>query len=297
MEFKHSNLSLSENDEELFHVPNVLYENRYCNQDDFSILVCGGGDEYSTASKDVYEIKGATLEGCKFPSMLEARYQCKTAVINSDVLVVGCFRAYRNNICSIEYTKSNINLWLYKTDLPDKRDIFSICSFKKQLYIVGGRKVDNCPRLKSCFIYSLNCDRWSQITDMIEKRAGAACTVYEGKIVVSGGLHREGLKSVEAYDYYEDKWTLLPDMIESRSDHCSVSFSNKLFVIGGVNKLSSEVFDSISRTFSYIKIDILLSAFGYDWKAGACCVGDKIIVVFINHVHEIKSVVYDTKNK
>ena len=25
--------------------PKVLYENRYCNQDDFSVLVCGGRNE------------------------------------------------------------------------------------------------------------------------------------------------------------------------------------------------------------------------------------------------------------
>ena len=48
MEFKHTNSSLSENDEESFHVPNVLYENRHCNQNDFSILICGGVKDYES---------------------------------------------------------------------------------------------------------------------------------------------------------------------------------------------------------------------------------------------------------
>ena len=42
MTSEHANLLNSTNDGKLFNVPKVLYKNRYCNQDDFSILVCGG---------------------------------------------------------------------------------------------------------------------------------------------------------------------------------------------------------------------------------------------------------------
>ena len=72
----HPSSLVSGKDEKLFHVPNVLYENRYCNQDDFSILVCGGNTSNSgikTFLNDVYELKGPNFECSKFPSMLEAR--------------------------------------------------------------------------------------------------------------------------------------------------------------------------------------------------------------------------------
>ena len=73
----------------------------------------------------------------------------------------------------------------------------------------------------------------------------AICTVFEGRIVVTGGVNNLlQLKSVEAYDYYENKWTYLPDMIERRRFHASVSMDNKLFVIGGYYTESSEVFNS-----------------------------------------------------
>ena len=78
MEFNHPNSSLSVNHEELFQIPNVHYENRHCNQDDFSILICGGENDYeSEVSNDVYELKG---QGRKLSSMLEGRYYCKTAI-------------------------------------------------------------------------------------------------------------------------------------------------------------------------------------------------------------------------
>ena len=34
----------------------VLYENRYCNQDDFSVLVCGGKNEKNQNMKSVFKL-------------------------------------------------------------------------------------------------------------------------------------------------------------------------------------------------------------------------------------------------
>ena len=42
---------------------------------------------------------------------------------------------------------------------------------------------------------------WSEIADLNEARDCAECTVFEGKIVVTGGEYKWSLlKSVEAYD-------------------------------------------------------------------------------------------------
>ena len=55
------------------------------------------------------------------------------------------------------------------------------------------------PRL----VYSIKGNLWSQIANMNDEiRLSAACTVYEGKVVVTGGYNSKGLKSVEAYDYH-----------------------------------------------------------------------------------------------
>ena len=44
-----------------FNVPNEIYENKYCNQDDFSILVCGGYNQNNTTLNDVYELNDQRL--------------------------------------------------------------------------------------------------------------------------------------------------------------------------------------------------------------------------------------------
>ena len=90
--------------------------------------------------------------------------------------------------------------------------------------------------------------------NLCNPRANAACAVFEGKILVSGGyISWNDLKLVEAYDHHENKWTCLPDMINERSHHGSVSMGNKMLVIGGKSNTTCEVFESFSRKFTVIK--------------------------------------------
>ena len=74
MEFKHLNSSLSENDVKLFHIPNILYENRYCNQDDFSTLVCGGLNQNEETLNEVYDLRNVILLIRKHQLKLHFRY-------------------------------------------------------------------------------------------------------------------------------------------------------------------------------------------------------------------------------
>ena len=54
---------------------------------------------------------------------------------------------------------------------------------------------------------------------MHESRCYAACSVFEGKIVVSKGYSN----SVEAFDYNENKWTYLLNMI--KKDNCMLQLA------------------------------------------------------------------------
>ena len=97
-------------------------------------------------------------------------------------------------------------------------------------------------------MHYLQNDQWSPIENINEARYTAGCTVFEGKIIVTGGIHDwYEIKSVEAYHYYENKWTYLPDMIEERCFHATVSMVNKMFVIGGHETSNCEMFNSCYR--------------------------------------------------
>ena len=274
MEFNHPNSLLSEINENLCHVPNVLYENRYCIQDDFNILICGGAN--NETSNDVYKLNGRTFECSKYPSMIEGRSYCESCSFNSDILVIGGYEIiseFRKDSYSVEIFENNNKSWSYKTEVFDKRRCFCICTFKQNLFIIGGF---TSTYLKSCFVYNMKSDRWTQIADMNNERLCGVCTVYEGRIVVSGGNNFIGLKSVEAYDHYENKWTFLPDMNEVRYDHALVSMGNKMFVIGEFKKSTCEMFDSSSRRFCYIKT---CSDFTNDMgNFQAVCIDNRIVI-------------------
>ena len=94
------------------------------------------------------------------------------------------------------------------------------------------------------------------------ERHSAACTVFEGKIVVSDGLYSSS-SSVEAFDHHENKWTYLPPIPYGRHDHGAVSMGNKMFLIGGNSRLTSLVFDSVSINFTYIKQLVKPKSFTY----------------------------------
>ena len=250
----------SSEDEDVFIVPDVLYENRYCNQNEFSIFDCGGNTKNKAIPKSLNsEFNGSKFQWSKICDKFETTYKCKTAVINSNVILVNSLytstdKAFKN-LQSLELFANNKKFGFCITERFGQRKRYCVCAFKQKVYIIGGKRVKNRGRkeekdLMSCFYYDTECEKWCQIADMNERRYDAACTVYEGKIVVSGGF--SNLATVEAYDYYGEEWTYLPDMIDGRYDHASVSMGNKLFVIGGFEESDCEVFDSYSRKFSYI---------------------------------------------
>ena len=134
-----------------------------------------------------------------------------------------------------------------------------------KFYIVGGwtrltrRTKSRDINLSSCYTYDINSEVWNIIAELNVARNRTSCTVFEGKVVVTGGYnHNGGLKSVEAYDYYENRWTYLPDMTKKRRNHSTASMCNKMFVVGGKSTINCEVFDSYSRKFSEIKSGIIV---------------------------------------
>ena len=134
---------------------------------------------------------------------------------------------------------------------------FSICSLMNDVYVIGGRRdcFDLCSE-KSCYKFEVKSNKWTKVADLQKDRSRSACTVFEGKIVVTGGFNERKLKSVELYDHHVNTWKFLSDMIKARCNHSAVSISNKVFMIGG-NSDHSEVFDSVTRKsqlFYFVKV-------------------------------------------
>ena len=138
--------------------------------------------------------------------------------------------------------------------MMDRRSRYCVCSFMQKLIVIGGCK--DCDTLNSCMAYDIKTNKWTYIASMNVSRKDTSCTVFQGKVVVTGGWIRSSfryLKSVEAYCFHENKWTQLPDMLKKRCNSSTVSIGNKMFVISNADFDNSEVFDSITNKFTLLK--------------------------------------------
>ena len=244
-------------------VPAVLYQNRFCDQKNFDLIVPEVFNENERLNRRINKIKSrcfTTIETVDFT--LKNSMSDLTLTSGTDIYKICIHDLEKKDIDNVRgsFAESSLNVNLL--NLPDKRVRFCACVFMKDLYVFGG--YCDLDYSKTCFKYVTRSKKWIKISDMKIKKEDAACTPFEGKIIVSGGkVHRgckkvlHGLayvddgvsKSVEAYDYHENNWTSLPDMINSKSSHEAVSVGNKMFVIDG----TCEVYDSISRTFTEVR--------------------------------------------
>ena len=249
----------------------ALYQNRYCDQEDFSIAVFGGEKliEYCIPYKPFLLENFDTK--IYLPCLVHSKNGCKAIASGSDIYLAD------HNIVSDSYSNelySSSTSWKTLPLLDEDTEYFgrgryysfwkksyNVCAFMQKLFVISGKNVeDECDR--SCMVYDKQSDSWNYIAYMMEGREKAACTVFEGRIVVSGGSYaheydynQKLLDTVEAYDHHEDKWSYFEPMLSQRSNHTAVSISNKMFMIGGNDqcfRTNCEVFDSVTEMFTSI---------------------------------------------
>ena len=261
---------------------------RYCNQNNFNILVCGGFN--GNISNDVKLFNPNNFnEAFNLPNMNEARKYFGAVCIKDEVYVFG-----GNAGKKVEKYSPDTNTWEYVSEMYDDRSNFSACSLMDSFYVIGGFIKENFNWLNTatCLKFNTKSLKWKEMTRMINERRFSACSVFEGRIVVTGGYFNGRLNTVEAYDHIGDTWENMPNMINIRFGHISVAVNNKLFIIGGLSTNNCEVFDSITNNFTLLKQPTLASGFDLYEPFGAITIGSKIMIFKNNS--DVKT--YDFEN-
>ena len=123
------------------HVPSVLYENRYCNQEGFSILVCGGRDRNGNMTNKVLEVKVPSFEVAEFPSMVKPHYSLHLANKNSDIFAIvdntELHTNLENPITSVEIFSDKNKTWNHHYVKIEEHYYHCILSFMKQMFVIG----------------------------------------------------------------------------------------------------------------------------------------------------------------
>ena len=233
------------------------YTHRYCNQDSFNVLICGGYDRgLDNVVNTVNQTDGNKFEFRKvFPPMTQERESPKAVCSKADVYVFGGYDKNLNWIKSVEKFSPITNTWSKVAEMFDDRKMFCLCTFMDKILVIGGYKVeDEDDVTDTCLVFDAKDYNWKKVARMSQVRYNAACVVFEERIVVSGGKDNnlDKLNNVESYDVVGDNWSPMPNMTSSKSGHSLVVVRNKLFVIGyGTD--TCEVFDSSSKHFVAIK--------------------------------------------
>ena len=274
----------------------VLYQARYCAQEDISIVV--NKDGIIKLLEPPFSLKINTSIGSA--SLPKTNRDSKLVVSGSNLYLIG--ETWQNNSL-VKFSKSSKSLNVLPLML-DERSRFCVCSFMQKIIVLGGTK--NKESVNSCLAYNLKNNEWSYIASMKKEREKMSCAIFKGKLVVTGGWGRrrffgDVLKSVEAYCFCENKWTRFSDMLMERCSHETVSIGNKMFVIGTFHIGDFEVFDSITNKFTFVKRNFHIKDIGhYSRQTSAITVGYKIYLIKAIYFKE-KSVsstfCYDVKEK
>ena len=249
----------------------VLYETRYCAQDDYSIAVC---TKESVRKLELPLNINSYGVSKQLDIFMEKKYKCKIVASGTDLFLISKSRKHCTFEKYSESSKTNIVL----PSMLDRRSYFCVCSFMQKIYVIGGEGENFYSSFASCMCYDIKSNKWTYIASMIVSRRNASCAVFKGKIVVTGGFckeifsHRE-LNCAESYCFHENKWTNFSNMLVKRCSHATVSIGNKLFVIGGNYENTCEVFDSNTNKFVFIK-----NTPGINYFVNALSIGYKIYV-------------------
>ena len=250
--------NILQNREELYRdKPVSFFTNRYCEQNSFKLFICGTVDSTSMETiEQVNEIDKTKIKSVEVLARLtDQRNEFKMVYCRGDVYVVGGYDANNESkyVLSVEKYSSVYNTWKKVASLSANQQEFSACAFMDKLYVIGGVDKDNVI-INSCVGLSLKDYSRKEVARLNEPRWDAACTVYGGRVVVSGGDSNDhhDLFTVEAYDHVANTWSYMPNMNKGRRSHKSVAIRNKLFVIGGF-VANCEVFDSYCNSFVIMK--------------------------------------------
>ena len=259
---------------------NICTTGRYCEENKYSMLAFN--KDFNSLNLIQLNDNEKQLKCVKeFPTLNVVPKYFRAIYLKGNIYVFGCILS--KDRMSLDKYDLIIKTWEEDiTFYGRKTHGFCACVFMNNIYILGGILLEEHSiraTRKSLKFHTQNEYLLKYIAPMKNIRVHAPCTVFEGRVVISGGeedvMGSQLTNTVEIYDHIYDKWSYMPNMVEERSFHKLVSFKHKLYVIGG-QSYSCEVYDNTCKKFVIMKPPPI--HFNFTNTAGAVSMENKIIV-------------------
>ena len=129
--------------------------------------------------------------------------------------------------------------------------------------------------------------KWREVASMDKARSASDCAVFNGKLVVAGGICGGGnLASTELYEEQSSTWRMISSLNRSRRDHALVVCEGRLYAIGGVDKSSVECMKDVGGEWE----EVASMKISRDYFAAVNCGGCIYAIGGWNEHHAQKSV-------
>ena len=172
---------------------------------------------------------------------------------NGNLYVFGANKSFQTKFFVQKYSIET-KTWIEVPGFKVSHLFGRICVYANKIYFIGGSNTNYASSSSECFSLDTIENSYNfNVENMKTPRNFFACTVFQEKIIASGGYgDRHDLKTVEAYDSGSNTWSYVQSMNEVRANHGLVAINNKMFVFGGMSK-SCEMFDSFSNKYVFLK--------------------------------------------
>ena len=135
----------------------VLYQARYCTQEDISIVACKDG--IIKMLEHPLSMRNFTSGKAVCTSLKTNRYS-RLVVNGSGLYLIGESKQKSSFVKFYEFSKSLNVLPL----VLDERLRFCVCSFMQKIIVIGGYK--NKESISSCMAYDIKTNKWTYIASM-----------------------------------------------------------------------------------------------------------------------------------
>ena len=114
----------------------ILYQNRYCDQDDFSIAVFGSENDTEEARYKRPLMLNNFDSKVHLPSVQKHKNIFKAIANGSDIYLTYQYKRVCESFSFMKYSFLT-NIWERLPSLNEKRINFCVCSFMQKLFVIG----------------------------------------------------------------------------------------------------------------------------------------------------------------
>ena len=269
-------------------LPSKSFEPRYCDQNLYDVFVC----QKLQGVTCLKQMNGKNFQRAESNKTVAVNVNYKNVsaavCLKGDIYIFsvevnGC----GDKVIAIRKHSAASNLWSGDAVEINYREEYCVCALVDSVYVIGGKIAPSRFSRPHCVRYDAREDAVLCDVATDAARSSAACAVFEGAVVVSGGLVQYDFPStgpfvastntVRAYERESNTWFEMPKTVSDKCRHALVAAPErgKLFAVGTFNPC--EVFDRAAGSFAVVKRLARIDHFSNE-RVKAVRVGSRIAV-------------------